>query len=187
VIFRGVVGLTGFTGAGKSTAIECVVDGGTGERVYLGQTVLDVIAERGLDNSGENQRLVRTELRKTYGEDHLIATACPRIVEILENKKMPMIDAVLSTVEDIYLKRRFPGAYRLVHVEAPLAVRVERIRMRSHGKMTHDDVVKRDDLEREKLKIEAVFQSADLRVANDGSREQLLDRLMAGLSYQRSS
>jgi dephospho-CoA kinase len=179
---RSIVGLTGFTGAGKSTAIQCIVDARAGSRVYLGQLVLDVLAARELENNAENQRLIRTELRESNGDDYLIATACPLIEAIMTSGKMPMIDAVLSTVEDSYLRQRFPDVYRLVHIEAPLAVRVERLKERSHGLTTRDDVLKRDDLEREKLKIEAVFQCADLCITNDGSKEQLLERLIAGLS-----
>ena len=174
--------MTGFTGAGKSTAIDCVVNAGIGERVYLGQIVLDAIAGRGLDNTGENQRLVRTELRQIHGEDYLFAASCPRIDAFLSNGRIAMVDAVLSAVENSYLRQRYPEAYRLVHVQAPLAMRAERLLERSLGKTNLDDVMKRDQLEREKLEIEVVFNCADLRIDNDGTYAQLLERLMAGLS-----
>ena len=50
-----ILAVTGFAGAGKSTAIDYLVSIGFGSRVYVGQLVIDELAARKLEVSPENE------------------------------------------------------------------------------------------------------------------------------------
>ncbi|QIG95935.1 hypothetical protein [Bradyrhizobium sp. 6(2017)] len=75
-----LIAVTGYSGAGKTTAIELIAKLCPSAVLYVGQLVGDEILRRQLPPGPESERTVRLELRKEYAYDEdRVMDACARV------------------------------------------------------------------------------------------------------------
>src|SRR5687768_12615005 len=94
-----LVGVAGFAGAGKTTAVEYLSKVTGGHIIYLGDTVLAEIEARGLPQNRENERRIRIELRERQG---LGAFAIPykgQVFDLLDQGTPVFVDAIFAQEE----------------------------------------------------------------------------------------
>ncbi|AHG49907.1 hypothetical protein RLEG12_03185 (plasmid) [Rhizobium leguminosarum bv. trifolii CB782] len=166
-----LVGVCGFTGAGKSTALDIIREQVGGRRIYLGHAIYSTLDAKGLARTAENERKIREDLRKADGAA-LAKLNAPAIDECLASGEHALIDAVMSSAEFEFLVNHVSCPVYLLHVDATFEVRSARLQTRSERSMTSKEVELRDQLEREKLQIDRVFQSATDRILNESSIEE---------------
>ncbi|MGO7668527.1 AAA family ATPase [Rhizobium ruizarguesonis] len=171
-----VVGVCGFTGAGKSTALEILQRTTRGQCIYLGQAIFDELDRRGVERTPENQSQVRMELREADGAA-LARMNLHRIENCLESGKIALVDAVMSPAEYDCLKGSVTCPVHLLHVDASFEIRTARLKRRTGRSMTPQQVEKRDRMEVESLQIDRVFQSKTDRILNEDSIEQFTQSL----------
>jgi dephospho-CoA kinase len=158
----------GFSGAGKSTAIENLCKASGGAPIYFGEVILNEIVRRGLVRSPDVERSVRKELRDVHGPAFLAAAATPKIVELLAQGRDVFIDAVFCPEELDHLRdagRANPTA--LLMIEANFATRSGRLARREQRPCSEEQLRERDRHERANLRIDDVFERADAAVANE--------------------
>jgi len=63
-----IIAFVGLTGSGKSAAVDYVISKGY-PKVYFGGVVLDAMAAAGIEDTPENERTFREELRVREGND----------------------------------------------------------------------------------------------------------------------
>jgi dephospho-CoA kinase len=164
-----VIGVSGFAGAGKTSATEFLEADGFGRRFYAGQIILDEVRARQLPLGPESEKIVRLELRSTLGRTAIASLACPRIVEILKRGENVLLDAVLSLDEFRYYTESCSASLALVFIESSFDVRSSRLVRRSERPLSPDELRDRDILEKEELHLARLATEARVQINNDNS------------------
>ena len=166
---RLIVGVAGFTGTGKTSAVAYLAPRLRARVVYLGQAVKDEVALRGLEAGAENERNVRLEMRAA-DPAALARRMLPQIRDILDRDISIVLDAIMSPAERDLLRAE-TGADTLVvlSMTAPVSLRLHRLANRAGRSATPQEVFSRDRTERG-LGILDVVQNADCSIRNDRGR-----------------
>jgi len=185
-----IVAIVGMTGSGKTTLARMFEDKGF-QIVRLGQLTLDIIKERELEPTEENERPIREALRKQHGMAAYATQNFAKIDALLQNHKV-VLDGLYSWEEYVEFKKR----YELVTVAviAGPKLRYERLSKReirtddsevNMRKLTPEQAHERDISEIENLNKSGPIAMADHSVLNDGSLAQLhesFNQLLGSLS-----
>jgi len=173
------IGLTGPNASGKGEVARILAERGLTLH-SLSDVVREEASRRGLDHSRENLILTGTALRLQYGEGAL----AERILPMLSARSV--IDSIRNPAEIIVL-RSLPG-FHLLGVDAPEALRFERSRLR--GRVGDGDSLeefqRKERLEKSDSgpgqQLGVCFSMADVAVNNDGTLENLRQRVEAALA-----
>jgi dephospho-CoA kinase len=165
-----LVAFAGFSGAGKTTAIQHLEVLGVGQRIYLGEIVLAEISARGLSRTPELELQVRVELRDTHGPAVFVARATPLIQSALFGGTNAFIDAIFQIEEYQHLQRLFQG-FRIIllAIETAFEIRSERLKLRSGRSLSSKELRDRDGTELVSFKTNEVINGADYRITNEES------------------
>jgi dephospho-CoA kinase len=164
-----LIAVTGFSGAGKTTAINFLASAIGGQKVYVGQLVLDEIAIRGISQGPESEQIVRLDLRQKYGRAGLAVLATPRIQQSLKANENVFLDAILSMEELNHCRQHCDGSLELVSILTSFDIRAERLSSRAERKLSRDELLNRDDLEVLTLRTDQVIAAATTPLVNERS------------------
>lgn len=161
-----VVAFTGMPGSGKSEAVAEARKRGL-PIVSMGDFVRETVRAQGLAATDENLGRVATRMRKEHGADWWARRTCDRIQAQWTHAPLVVIDGVRTVAEIRTFRERLGAAFHLVAIEAPPALRIERLRkrMRSDDPRDASDLAARDQREIAWGILEAI-QSADNQVEN---------------------
>ena len=179
---RRIVAVVGMSGAGKSEVARVLEDSGF-VRVRFGDLTDEVLRERGLPFTEENERRVREELRRRHGMAAYAELNLPRIEEALERSHV-VIDGLYSWEEYKLLKGRYGEGLLVLAVYSSPRTRRERLGRRAERPLSPDEVLSRDWSEIENLNKGGPIAMADFTLVNEGSLEELrggVRRLAGGL------
>jgi dephospho-CoA kinase len=164
-----LIAVSGLAGVGKTTAIDFLEGAGFGRRVYVGQFVLDAVAARRLPLGPDNEREVRSEIRKLHGPAAFAQLAAPAVEQILRSSSNVLLDSILGEEELKYYQSRFDRNLELIFISASFEVRVSRLAQRPERSFAADDLRKRDDYENQVLGLNRVSASARKHLLNHDS------------------
>jgi dephospho-CoA kinase len=168
-----LLGITGYSGAGKTTAIEHLVSTCGADRIYVGQLVADEVAARGMAPGPESEKAVRKDLRKRVGMEGLAVLVAPAVSRSLTRGKPVIIDAICCLQEMDYYRRTFDQSASLVSIIASFDVRAIRVHSREEKRMTVEQLRERDDLENTFLRTDLAIRAATIAICNNGDLIQL--------------
>jgi dephospho-CoA kinase len=164
-----LIAVTGFSGAGKTTAVQLLEDAGIGRRIYAGQIVLDEIAARGLPQGRDSENVIQLELRQEHGPLALAVLVTPQIMQHLESGSSVLLDAILSAAELGHYREVCKNRFTLLAILASFEVRAKRLEIRENKKSTAEQLQARDRNESQSLGIKDVIGAADHQLMNEGS------------------
>jgi dephospho-CoA kinase len=165
-----IVGLSGHSGSGKSTAIDHLCALTSGKRVYLGDFVLAEVARRGLPQTRESEQIVRVAMREENGNACLVAAACHTIQAHFDAGHAIFIDAIFAVDELLHLRDKFgDNRVKLLRLEASFEVRAERLRARTDRPFSAEQLKERDEVESSRLGTMDVFAQARHTIPNEGN------------------
>jgi dephospho-CoA kinase len=173
-------------GSGKSEVARMVAARGWSV-VYFGGATIDELKRRGMEITPDNERTVREELRSELGPDAYAKLARDKITDSLAAGPTA-IDGLYSWAEYLYVRRHIDHPLEVVCVYTPRALRYERLASRDFRPLTAQQAEDRDFAEIERLDKGGPIALADHVVLNDGSIEQLaqrLDNLLSAISVPR--
>jgi dephospho-CoA kinase len=183
---RKFVGLTGTFASGKGTVIEVARElyGDRVASVSTSDIVREETARRGLSLERENLQRVANELRAEKGTGVLAEMALERASELPEKVKIVFVDGIRNVGEVNFL-RRLGRNFVLWAVDAPLELRYERVKQRKRAKenlLSFEEFKESDARERAGMissaqMVGACMDLADEKIVNDGSRDQLKERV----------
>ena len=163
-----IVGISGLSGAGKSTAARILAEATGGEVVYFGATVLRAVRERALPETSASEQIVRIELRDKHGPAYLARLETERIRAVLAERRYVFVDAVYCRDELEYLSG-LASEFYLVGIEASFSTRLARLAVRAVRPMTEPQLRERDVVDLTRLETQNVLAKASVRITNEGS------------------
>jgi len=172
-----ILAVVGLAGSGKSTVVEFFTNKGH-PNVYFGGVILKAMKDAGIEDTAENEKQFREQFRITNGKDAVVKAIIEQIHNLADAGQHRIIaDGLYSWTEYKVLKEEFPGEISLVAVVAPRRVRYHRLSQRQVRPLTSNEAYSRDTTEIENLEKGGPIAIADHFVINDGSKEELHQKL----------
>ncbi len=172
-----IVAFVGLIGAGKSTAADYVTAKGY-PKVYFGGVVLDAMIADGIEDTQENEKIFREELRAKEGNDFVAKRIITQIHDLIDAGQHRIVaDGLYSWTEYKALKREFPGELIIVAIVAPRRLRHHRLLTRPIRPISQYEADQRDWAEIENLEKGGPIAIADHYIINNGSLEYLYEQI----------
>jgi dCMP deaminase len=172
-----IIGLTGTNGAGK-TAVAEYLKSKNFQFYSLSDEIREELAGQGKEATRANLIEAGNQLRAEYGPAVL--------AERIKARLRPDWNYVIDSIRNPYEVRALRAArdFRLLHVDAPVELRYDRVRQRG-GARTPASFEEFVELERQELasanpanqQLRATYELADLTVSNGGTLGELESQL----------
>ncbi len=168
-------------GSGKSVIADELIKRGYGF-FRFGQITLDIVKERGLAPTEENEKPIREEMRRQHGMGAYAILNMPKIESLLAKGNV-VGDGMYSWPEYKYLREKFGLNLIVTAVYAPPKIRYERLAQRKlaaddktlrNRPMTEQQARARDYAEIENIEKGGPIAMADYTLVNTGTKEELL-------------
>ncbi len=176
-----VIAVVGMCGSGKSVVADMLSKRGLGF-LRFGQLTLDIVREKGLEPTEENERPIREGLRKEHGMAAFAILNIPKIDRLLE-KGSVVVDGLYSWEEYLEMKRKYGSDFITLAVYASPATRYSRLSARKFDSskdkemrfrpQTPEQSRSRDHAEIENMSKAGPIAMADYTIVNEGSMEDL--------------
>jgi len=175
-----IVCVVGMAGCGKSVFSDELAKQGY-SFVRFGQITLDIVKERGLEPSEENEKKIRESVRKEHGMGAYAILNKPKFDKLLEQSNV-VADNLMSWSEYKILKDYYKDRMCVVAILSPPETRYARLALRTEvdEKMrnrpaTKEQAQSRDYSEIENIEKGGPIAMADYYIINNSSIEHLKD------------
>ena len=174
-----IIALVGLAGSGKSSAVEYLTEKGF-PKIYFGGVICKAMDEAGIEKTWDNQQQFREEIRRREGKDFVIKRVIKNIHDLINaGQNKIVLDGLYTWSEYKFLKHEFPGQVVVIAIVTPKYLRYQRMAKRIERPMQPHEVDQRDWSEIENLEIGGPIAIADYFIINDGSLEQLHQKIDA--------
>ncbi len=176
------------TGCGKSEVADEWVRQGY-KFVRFGQITLDIVKERGLEPTEENEKPVREEVRKQHGMGAFATLNIPKFDKLLEKGNV-VADGLYSWSEYKILKEYYKEKLTVLAILSPPELRYSRLAVRTQvdenmrsRPATKEQARNRDFAEIENIEKGGPIAMADHYIINTGSKEELMQKTKEFLKW----
>ncbi len=174
-----IIALVGLAGSGKSSAVEYLTEKGF-PKIYFGGVIYKAMDEAGIEKTWDNQQKFREEIRRKEGKDFVIKRVIKNIHDLINaGQNKIVLDGLYTWSEYKFLKHEFPGQVVVIAIVTPKHLRYQRMIKRAERPMQPHEVDQRDWSEIENLEKGGPIAIADYFIINDGSLEQLHQKIDA--------
>ncbi len=172
-----IIALVGLAGSGKSSAVEYLTEKGF-PKIYFGGVIYKAMDEAGIEKTWDNQQQFREEIRRREGKDFVIKRVIKNIHDLVNaGQNKIVLDGLYTWSEYKFLKHEFPGQVVVIAIVTPKYLRYQRMAKRIERPMQPHEVDQRDWSEIENLEKGGPIAIADYFIINDGSLEQLHQKI----------
>ena len=171
-----IIGLTGKMSSGKGTVAQYLKKEHTASIYRFSTPLRDVLDRIHIDQTRDNMQNLSFDLRKRFGDDILASIIAADVKN--DDHSLIIIDGV-RRLPDIKYLRELPE-FKLISIETEQKTRWQRMTMRGENP---DDVQKtfeqfqEDEKNEAERQIDEVAQTADYKIDNNGSYEDLFKRV----------
>ena len=174
-----IIALVGLAGSVKSSAVEYLTEKGF-PKIYFGGVIYKAMDEAGIEKTWDNQQQFREEIRRREGKDFVIKRVIKNIHDLINaGQNKIVLDGLYTWSEYKFLKHEFPGQVVVIAIVTPKYLRYQRMAKRIERPMQPHEVDQRDWSEIENLEKGGPIAIADYFIINDGSLEQLHQKIDA--------
>ena len=174
-----IIALVGLAGSGKSSAVEYLTEKGF-PKIYFGGVIYKAMDEAGIEKTWDNQQQFREEIRRREGKDFVIKRVIKNIHDLINaGQNKIVLDGLYTWSEYKFLKHEFPGQVVVIAIVTPKYLRYQRMAKRIERPMQPHEVDQRDWSEIENLEKGGPIAIANYFIINDGSLEQLHQKIDA--------
>ena len=174
-----IIALVGLAGSGKSSAVEYLTEKGF-PKIYFGGVIYKAMDEAGIEKTWDNQQQFREEIRRREGKDFVIKRVIKNIHDLINaGQNKIVLDGLYTWSEYKFLKHEFPGQVVVIAIVTPKYLRYQRMAKRIERPMQPHEVDQRDWSEIENLEKGGPIAIADYFIINDGSLEQIRQKIDA--------
>lgn len=177
--------LVGMTGSGKSVVADFLVNQKNFSFVRLGQITLDIVKEKGLPPTEENEKKIREKVRSEYGMGAYAILNIPKFDKVLEAGNL-VGDGLYSWSEYKILRDKYGDDLVVIAVYAPPNLRYGRLAARQlkeddsdmrNRPATKDQARARDFAEIENIEKGGPIAMADYTIVNTTNPEDAIKQL----------
>ena len=173
-----VIAVVGMAGAGKSEATNYLLKKLSCPKVYFGDATFDRMKEDGLELNYENEKIAREKIRAEHGMGAYAKFSLPKIINLLENNDIVVIESLYSWDEYKIIKEEFGDNFFVVAIFTPSGTRLSRLKNREHRPIeTKEDLTKRDITEIEGTDKGGPIAVADFTIINEGTFNELCEKI----------
>jgi len=173
-----IICITGMCGSGKSVIADELVKKGF-QFARFGQITLDMVKEKGLPPTEENEKKIREDLRKQYGMGAFAILNLPKFDQLLKKGNL-VADGLYSWSEYKILKERYKQQIIIISILAPPELRYHRLEARTiidekmrNRPITPEQAKSRDYAEIENIEKGGPIAMADYYIINVSGLEEL--------------
>ncbi|MGB9696832.1 MAG: AAA family ATPase [Ignavibacteria bacterium] len=170
-----IYAVVGMCGSGKSEVVKYFVSHGY-QRVYFGDVVLNELKKNSLEINEKNEKYIREKLRTDFGMAVMALKSLDKI-RYLHSLGNVVIESLYSWEEFKTIKEEFGDIFKLIAVYTTKKLRYQRLANRPFRPLNKGEAVARDYAEIENLNKGGPIAFADYTVINDGTLEELFDKL----------
>ncbi|MBN1503174.1 AAA family ATPase [Candidatus Woesearchaeota archaeon] len=180
-----IVAIVGMAGSGKTTVADFLRKDGWGY-IRLGQLTLDIIKDKGLEPTEQNEKPIRESLRKEHGMAAYAILNFPKIDELLKSRDV-IVDGLYSWEEYLEFEKRYKQDFTTLAIYASPKTRYQRLSKRSFKLETDQDMrfrpsppqdtKKRDEAELMNLNKSGPIAMADYTIINESTIENLKNQV----------
>lgn len=170
-----LIAVVGMSGSGKSVATDILEEKGF-NKIYFGGVVLDKLKEANLEDTPDNEKMMREKLRNELGMAAMAITLLPKIDESIKIQDT-VLDGLYSWDEYVVLKEKFGDNLKLICVCTDKAIRYERVSKRKIRPLNKEQIMNRDLSEIENIKKGGPIANADYFILNNGNIDEYKKRL----------
>ncbi len=168
-----IIAIVGMCGSGKSVACE-VLENLNYQKVYFGGVTMDILKEKGMAVTPENEKIIRENLREEYGMAAYAIKLLPKIEKLVKENNV-VLDGLYSWDELKILNEKFDVI--TIAVIADKKLRYERLKSREIRPLNELEAKNRDISEIENLAKGGPIVFADYYILNNGTKKDLEERL----------
>lgn len=174
-----ILAIVGMAGSGKSVVVDYLTNHGH-PKVYFGGMIYKEMERRGIERSedGEVEKKFREEIREKEGKDWVVRQVIAETKNLINaGQKRIVLDGVYSWTEYMALKHEFPTCLTSVAVVVDKKLRYDRVAKRPGRAFDARAIRERDRSEIENLEKGGPIAAADYYILNNGTTDELHDRL----------
>ena len=161
-----ILAIVGMCGSGKSTAIDYLTERKI-PKIYFGGVILKGMEEAGLEDTPENEKKFREEIREKEGKDFVVNRVVKEAKSLIEaGQKRIVLDGLYSWTEYKILRQEFPTEMTVVAIVVPKALRRKRLAERPVRPFNAQEAAERDKTEIENLEKGGPIAIADYYIDN---------------------
>ena len=165
-----IIGIVGLPGSGKTEISNYARERGI-PVISMGDVIREECLQRGLDPASYHGEIAK-KVREELGMDAIAKLTVPLIYEVIENQNKIIVDGIRSGEEVEVFRREFEGKFRLVKVESPFKMRLDRIRDRGRDNPEVETLDERDNRELG-FGLKDAMESAEIGIENSGTIDEL--------------
>ncbi|HLC88903.1 MAG TPA: AAA family ATPase [Candidatus Nanoarchaeia archaeon] len=173
-----IVCLVGMCGSGKSVVADILVEKGY-QFARFGQITLDLVKEKGLAPTEENEKKIREGIRKEHGMGAFATLNLPKFDRALQKGNL-VADGLYSWSEYKIFRDYYQNRIQVVAILAPPALRYKRLEARTavdekmrNRPMTKEQAQTRDYAEIENIEKGGPIAMADYYLLNNSTLKDL--------------
>jgi len=168
-----IIAILGLPGSGKTVTIDYLMKKYSWPKVYFGQIIFDEMKLRNLEINEKNERLVREELRQTFGLLHY-AKQIIKIIEAMPNQPVILVESLYSWDEYLCFKERFGQNFSTIAIYGSPKTRYQRLADRlERPLLTPEEAQSRDYAQIVNITQAGPITMANYSINNEGSFEEL--------------
>lgn len=164
-----IIAVVGMCGSGKSVATELFEKHGY-QRVYFGKVTFDILKERGIERTEDNERMIREELRASGDKGIYAKIYLPKIREFYAKGNV-VIESMYSWSEYKYVKQEFGENFKVLCIATDAPLRYARLKNRDYRGQTLEESLSRDYTEIENIEKGGPISIADHYITNNADVE----------------
>ncbi|HLD72543.1 MAG TPA: AAA family ATPase [Candidatus Nanoarchaeia archaeon] len=187
-----IVCIVGMCGSGKSIVADELVKAGFAFARF-GQITLDIVKERGLAPTEENEKKIRESLRKEHGMGAFAILNLPKFDQLLEKSNLAA-DNLMSWSEYKILKEYYGKRLTILAILSPPELRYARLQARTkidekmrNRPLTVEQAKSRDYAEIENIEKGGPIAMANYYILNLSSTENLKKEVALFLEWLKVS
>lgn len=177
-----LIAVVGLTGSGKTEVTQAFVAAGF-SRVGFNDVFYEEFSKRKLEVTEPNERVVRDEMRKEFGNGVMALKALPKVEALVAQGRNVVVESLYSWSEYKVMKERFQNQFKVLAIYVPPSLRYVRLSSRATRPLTPEMACSRDYAEIEApVEKAGPIAMADWTIQNLGSRENFLKEVKTFIS-----
>ena len=170
-----VIAIVGMCGSGKSVATEILENEFGYKKVYFGGVTMDKLKELSLEDTPENEKMIRENLRKELGMGAFAKILLPKIKEYSKDNNV-VLDGLYSWDEYKELSNELDNI-TIIAIVCDKNIRYERLKNRKIRPYNNEQAQNRDIAEIENSAKGGPISYADYYIFNNGNIDDYKERL----------